>query len=381
MRRRRVLLGAVLATALVVVAPLTASAGVISNVDSDHDRVVDEVDNCPSIPNPNQEDVDGDGAGDVCDAAPRSPESDVLRISGSDRVDTAIQVSRTRFVSWQRADTSAVSASAVVLARADSFADALAGVPLAVAKRAPILLTPKGAELDPRVREEIQRAVPPQTRVYVLGGTAALPDSILEQLTSLGFQPVRLGGATRYDTAVAIARDGLGNPSHLLITTGNDFPDAVVAGAAAAVTGGAVVFTDGEQQAAATAAYLASRATSTHLAIGGPAARAMGPGVDYVAGADRYETSVLLAKRLEPTANMAAVGIATGQSFPDSLTGATHASALRHPLLLVQGQGPSIAASDYVQAHADLIDRLFVYGGEQAVGSVMVEKLRLAAAG
>ena len=107
----------------------------------------------------------------------------------------------------------------------------------------------------------------------------------------------------------------------------------------------------------------------------------MGPGVDYVAGADRYETSVLLAKRLEPTANMAAVGIATGQSFPDSLTGATHASALGHPLLLVQGQGPSIAASDYVRAHAELIDRLFVYGGEQAVGSVMVEKLRLAAAG
>jgi hypothetical protein len=147
------------------------------------------------------------------------------------------------------------------------------------------------------------------------------------------------------------------------------------------VTGGAVVFTDGDTVPSATASYLATRPSNTHLAVGGPAARAMGPGVDQIVGADRYETSVLLAKRLEPTANLTAVGIATGESFPDSLTGATHAAALGHPLLLVQGRGPSVAAIDYVVAHAQQIGRLFVYGGEDAVGTVMVEKLRLSAAG
>jgi photosystem II stability/assembly factor-like uncharacterized protein len=35
--------------------------------DADGDGVCDAVDNCPSVPNPNQRDLDGDGLGDVCD--------------------------------------------------------------------------------------------------------------------------------------------------------------------------------------------------------------------------------------------------------------------------------------------------------------------------
>ncbi|MCP4704287.1 MAG: hypothetical protein GY865_06735, partial [candidate division Zixibacteria bacterium] len=39
-------------------------------VDTDMDGVGDEVDNCPLISNPNQEDADGDSIGDVCDNCP-----------------------------------------------------------------------------------------------------------------------------------------------------------------------------------------------------------------------------------------------------------------------------------------------------------------------
>jgi hypothetical protein len=37
--------------------------------DADDDGIPDDSDNCPTAPNPLQEDVDADGAGDACDAS------------------------------------------------------------------------------------------------------------------------------------------------------------------------------------------------------------------------------------------------------------------------------------------------------------------------
>jgi hypothetical protein len=45
-------------------------------IDTDGDGVCDDVDNCPAVDNPNQEDQDGDGVGDVCDNCPTTPNPD-----------------------------------------------------------------------------------------------------------------------------------------------------------------------------------------------------------------------------------------------------------------------------------------------------------------
>jgi hypothetical protein len=42
----------------------------VSIIDHDHDGIEDAVDNCPTIPNTNQQDTDGDHIGDACDNCP-----------------------------------------------------------------------------------------------------------------------------------------------------------------------------------------------------------------------------------------------------------------------------------------------------------------------
>jgi hypothetical protein len=47
-----------------------------ASVDNDGDGVVNNEDNCPDVPNPEQEDADGDDIGDACDNCPQSSNSD-----------------------------------------------------------------------------------------------------------------------------------------------------------------------------------------------------------------------------------------------------------------------------------------------------------------
>ncbi len=78
--------------------------------------------------------------------------------------------------------------------------------------------------------------------MYLLGDTKSIPASVATQLTGLGYQVVRYGGADRYATAVAVA-DALGSPSTVLLATGTNFPDALAAGVGAAKAHGAVLLT------------------------------------------------------------------------------------------------------------------------------------------
>ena len=119
----------------------------------------------------------------------------ITRISGADRIDTANAISQSSF-------PGVGTASAVVLARADSFPDALAGTPLAAAKSAPLLLT-GSSSLDSRTLAEIQRVLTPGKTVFLLGGTAALSSSVESAITQAGYQVVRFDGVDRFDTADA----------------------------------------------------------------------------------------------------------------------------------------------------------------------------------
>lgn len=283
----------------------------------------------------------------------------VLRLWGKDRVATAVAVS-------QHAFPAAGSARAVVLARSDAFADAMAGVPLAAAEHGPLLLTAPG-RLDPATRAEILRVLPRGRTVYLLGGPASLSPALAAAVEQLGYRTVRLGGADRYATAVAVAR-ALGDPGVVMEVSGLDFADGLSAGPVAVSRHGVILLTRGGTTPAATAAYLAAHPGVPRVALG-PSAAA-DPTATAVVGSDRVQTSVLLARRFFPTTSR--VGLASGRAFPDALVGGTALGPLG-PVLLLPAGAPPTALVDYVR-QAGASD-LLAFGGPAVVSDSTLGRL------
>jgi len=285
------------------------------------------------------------------------PESVTVRISGAGRIETAVEVSRASYETG--------TAGAVVLARADVFADALAGTPLAIDVDAPILLTDSDT-LHPLVESELARVLPETgtPTVYLLGGTVALDQPVEDRLDELGYDTVRYGGLNRFATAAIIADEGLDNPDTLLLANGGDFPDAVSAGAAAGHADGAVLLTSGADMAPETAAYLEAHPVEARTAIGGSAAQA-DPDATAIVGANRVATAVMVAESFFPSP--AVVGLATAGDFADGLTGGAMVGRLGGPILLTDGAALSAEVRTYLEDNTDSIMTAYIYGGVEAL--------------
>lgn len=304
----------------------------------------------------------GGGGGDAPveegDGEDEAPTEVVTVHAGTDRVGTAIAISESEFPD---------GSSSVVLADAGAYADALAGTPLAVAKDAPLLLTDT-ASVDVRVADEIVRLLDPGGTVYVLGGPAALSEDVEAEVVDLGFVVERFAGATRYDTAVQIAADGLGSPGTVFLTTGQGFADGLTAGTAAATVGGAVLLTDGDRLPAATAAYLDRHQVSTRYAVGGPAVAA-DPTAAPIAGADRYATATALADAFFDRPSF--VGVTSGLVFADALGGGVVAARHGGPLLLTARDDLPTATAGYLAGNAAGITEVQFYGGPSAISQAV----------
>jgi hypothetical protein len=292
----------------------------------------------------------------------------MTRLAGIDRIATAVESSHARF-------PAANSASSVVLVRSDSFADALAGTPLSVAKNGPLLLTPS-TTIDDRTRDEIDRVLPAGGTVYLLGGSAAIGASVEQSLRAAGYDVVRYAGADRAATAVAVAERGLGSPDTVLVADGLDFRDALVAGAAAAKVGGAVLLSSGAEPASSTTAYLGRvQPSATYLGSAAQAAYDAGPERSIVGSIEGV--AVAVAERFFPS--FSSVGVAGSADFPDALSGGAHAAAAGGPLLWTQRDTVPIETAAALEARRGEIERLYVYGGTAAVSSASAEAAKRAA--
>lgn len=154
------------------------------------------------------------------------------RFDGADRYATATAITGGVF------DESDV----VLLVSGEGFADALAAGAAAGELAAAVLLT-RPDVLPAKVAEELRRLRP--SRVVIVGGPAAIGDEVAEAVErEIGVAPERVGGTDRYDTAsLVVSRLFDRAVSGAIVTSGENFPDALAAGAVAADRGVPVLLT------------------------------------------------------------------------------------------------------------------------------------------
>lgn len=285
------------------------------------------------------------------------------RISGSTRVATAAAIAASQFPS---------GAKTIYLARADKYADALAGGALS---DGPVLLVSSTSADINVVRNYI--AASPATQVIALGGTAAISDWLLG--TVAGSKPkARLAGGTRAATAAQIAqRAKTLQPSMTKVYLAEQMRgiDALSAGA---ISDGPVLLvpTSGAVPAEVSAA-IANINPAQVVALGGTAAvseqvlqaAAGGRATDRIAGATRYETSLAISRYAYPS-GADRYFIANALNPVDAVAGGTLSGG---PIVLVPPSGtlPSAVGSDIQRINPIGVTAL---GGPKAVADDLLNQ-------
>jgi putative cell wall-binding protein len=260
---------------------------------------------------------------------------DVAWLYGDNRYETAAEVANVFYGD----ETSEY----VYVATGLNFPDALTGVPAAVVDGAPILLVtrtdipaPTAAalnELAPRV-------------IYLLGGPAVVTPAVEAALDAYATDGVeRVFGPTRYHTAAAVSqRFHPGETEGVFIATGENFPDALAAGPSAGFWEVPILLVQKDSIPAVTATELNRLNPEWIVVMGGSAAvsntvvaQLNGYASDYVevvAGADRYETAVMLSEGDWKWATHPFV--TTGENYPDALVAGAIAGQVVAPVLLTR---------------------------------------------
>lgn len=269
----------------------------------------------------------------------------VSRIAGEDRIATSIEISKKMF---NESDN-------VVLASGFNFVDALSAGQLAAALNAPLILSKD--QLDIRTSDEIAKLKP--KNMYIVGGENALSSNIEESVKSVvnDINVERLKGNDRYETSVKVMEKTkeFVDAEYLLIASGKNFPDALSATSFMADHKALMVLSDGNSY---------PKSNLKEIAIGGVNQLPLnGFTGERIAGNDRYQTALAIAKRsFESNENAI---LANSKVFADSLSAVSVAKNYKAPIILTDNENLTQSTKSYLEN----MNSVTIIGGEKSVSS------------
>lgn len=291
------------------------------------------------------------------------------RIYGSNRFETANKIAD------EIKELSGVKKfKTVIVATGFNYPDALSGAYLAKAKNAPIvLLSNRESDTVKWLKKNLEKG----GKVYLLGGTGVIKTTFTSRLNKAGIYWIRLGGYDRYETNLKILSEVGVKNKELIVTTGLDYPEALVSSA----TGNPVMIV-GKSLTPTQKTFLAKNITKLKkITIVGDEKsvnatvskqlKAYGK-VTRIIGENDYEMSVLIAKRYFTSPKK--VVLSVGTNYPDALSGGALAVKTGSPLILTGNKQSQIKyAKEYIQSKK--IRYSYILGGKGLISEAAVKKI------
>ncbi|KLU65577.1 N-acetylmuramoyl-L-alanine amidase LytC precursor [Desulfosporosinus acididurans] len=202
----------------------------------------------------------------------------------------------------------------------------------------------------------------------------ALP--IITQASPLAYVTERIAGQDQIETALKISQKGWDSAQTVILCQASDYPDSIAATPYAVNLNAPILLTGGDALDPRVVQELQRLKPQKIILLGGTACLtpAIEKGLEQlsfnwerIGGIDRYETSVLLAKRLTSDSLI----IVNGDNFPDALSAATYAGIKQIPVVLTSTTLPD-SVLKYLKENAP--KHITVIGGEAVVPSVELTK-------
>ena len=176
---------------------------------------------------------------------------EVVRLFGDSRYDTNLAILA----------EAGVTGDSIIIATGKTFADSLS----ASAAKLPILLVKPGKVLSTEVKDIVKD----MKNIYIIGGEGAVSAEIAAELAAYG-EVVRVAGATRYETSVAVAKTFFENVDMAVVASAKDFPDGLCGGPFAAAMNVPLILTADDKFEAAKI-YMEENEIKSGYVLGGTA--------------------------------------------------------------------------------------------------------------
>ncbi|MHC6178908.1 cell wall-binding repeat-containing protein [Clostridium sp. JNZ X4-2] len=261
-----------------------------------------------------------------------------------------------------------------IIVSGENFPDAVCSAPLSVKYNAPLLMT-AGNTLSTDVQDKLTNLG--VKKVFLIGGTGVISSEVENELTQKNIDVQRLGGSTRIETSIEIAKQIGGN--ELFLVSSEGFADALSISPYASSKAAPLVLTTSSGVPEAVKDYVDTVRPSKTYIIGGQGvipdntASYFGE-YERLGGQDRYETNAEVISKLYNISNIQKIYIAAGINYPDALSISPLAARDSSPVVLVD-DNMSQNQVRMIRSSRNTLKERVIAGGESVVPDYLINRL------